>query len=56
MLQFEYLNKEKISSQLELVERIELFLSKIDRSYQLAVEIRNKVSQYLFRQGHLAIC
>ncbi len=41
MFQFEYLNKEKISSQIEFQERFENFLEKIEKSFPLAIEIRN---------------
>lgn len=50
MLQFEYMNKEKMPSLSELLERMELFLSKIDRTFQLGIEIRNPwyLNKYYF--------
>lgn len=41
MFQFEYLNKQKISSQIEFQQRLEEFLIKLDREYNYAIEIRN---------------
>lgn len=41
MFQFEYLNKSKISGLNEFIERFEIFLSKVDRKFQLGIEIRN---------------
>lgn len=50
MLQFEYMNKEKMPSLSELTDRLELFISKIDRNFQLAIEIRNPwyLNKYYF--------
>lgn len=41
MFQFEYLNKEKISSQIEFMERFESFIQNIGNEYQMGIEIRN---------------
>ncbi|MCX8106917.1 MAG: DUF72 domain-containing protein [Ignavibacterium album] len=41
MFQFEYLNKEKMSSQIEFMERFESFMQNIKTDYQLGIEIRN---------------
>ncbi len=41
MFQFEYLNKEKMSSQVEFMERFESFIESVDRSYKYSIEIRN---------------
>jgi uncharacterized protein YecE (DUF72 family) len=41
MFQFEYLNKQKISSQLEFQQRLEELFIKLDREYNYAIEIRN---------------
>lgn len=41
MFQFEYLNREKMSSQTEFLDRLENFLTNIERSLPLAIEIRN---------------
>lgn len=41
MFQFEYLNKEKMSSQIEFIGRFEAFLQNIKTEYQLGIEIRN---------------
>lgn len=41
MFQFEYLNKEKMSNQIEFMERFEVFLQNITTDYQLGIEIRN---------------
>ncbi len=41
MFQFEYLNKQKMTSQKEFQERFGAFLGEIDRDYQYGVEIRN---------------
>ena len=41
MFQFEYLNKQKISSQLEFQQRLEELFAKLNRDYNYAVEIRN---------------
>jgi uncharacterized protein YecE (DUF72 family) len=41
MFQFEYLNKEKMSSQIQFIEMFESFLEKINRKFTLGIEIRN---------------
>jgi len=41
MFQFEYLNKEKMSNQIEFMERFEAFLQNIKTNYVLGIEIRN---------------
>ena len=41
MFQFEYLNKQKMNSQLEFQQRLEEFFSQLDPEYNYAVEIRN---------------
>ncbi|QQS37803.1 MAG: DUF72 domain-containing protein [Ignavibacteriales bacterium] len=41
MFQFEYLNKEKMNSQHEFMDRFEKFLEDTDRNYMYAIEIRN---------------
>jgi uncharacterized protein YecE (DUF72 family) len=41
IFQFEYLNKQKMPSQLEFQEKFVEFLSQIPRKYPLALEIRN---------------
>lgn len=41
MFQFEYLNKEKMNSQIQFIEMFESFLEKINRKYILGMEIRN---------------
>lgn len=41
MFQFEYLNKLKMSSQKEFIQRFEKFISEIDRSFEYGIEIRN---------------
>ena len=41
MFQFEYLNKEKMGSQIEFMERFEAFIQDIGNEYQLGIEIRN---------------
>lgn len=41
MFQFEYLNKQKISSQLEFQQRLEELFIKLNREYNYAIEIRN---------------
>lgn len=41
MFQFEYLNKEKMSSQIEFMERFEAFMQEIKTDYQFGIEIRN---------------
>jgi len=41
MFQFEYLNKQKMNSQIEFQHRLEEFFSKISREYNYAIEIRN---------------
>jgi uncharacterized protein YecE (DUF72 family) len=41
MFQFEYLNKEKMSNQIEFMERFSAFIQKIGNEYQIGIEIRN---------------
>lgn len=41
MFQFEYLNRQKMSSQAELIDRLGAFFDTVDRSYPYALEIRN---------------
>lgn len=41
MFQFEYLNKEKMSNQIEFMERFEAFIQNIGNEYQIGIEIRN---------------
>lgn len=41
MFQFEYLNKEKMNSQIQFIEMFESFLEKINRKFILGMEIRN---------------
>lgn len=41
MFQFEYLNKQKMSSQLEFQVKLEEFISNLNREYNYAIEIRN---------------
>jgi uncharacterized protein YecE (DUF72 family) len=41
MFQFEYLNKQKISSLSEFLDKFEAFIDSIDKTYFLGVEIRN---------------
>ncbi len=41
MFQFEYLNKQKMSSQAEFVDRLEAFFESIEKTYPCAFEIRN---------------
>lgn len=41
MFQFEYLNKQKMSSQIQFIEMFESFLEKIDKQFVLGIEIRN---------------
>jgi hypothetical protein len=41
MLQFEYLNKQKMPSQEAFLDRLRLFIDSIDRRYVLGLEIRN---------------
>lgn len=41
MFQFEYLNKEKMNSQIEFMERFEAFIQNIGNEYQIGIEIRN---------------
>jgi uncharacterized protein YecE (DUF72 family) len=40
MLQFEYMNKSKISGLSELAERFEMFLFKIESPFPLGIELR----------------
>ncbi len=41
MFQFEYLNKQKMSSQSEFIDRLEAFYETVDKTYPCAFEIRN---------------
>jgi len=41
MFQFEYLNKQKLSGLPEFIKVFEKFISKIDRSFEYGIEIRN---------------
>jgi uncharacterized protein YecE (DUF72 family) len=41
MLQFEYLNKQKMKSQQEFLSKLERFIGQIDRRFIVAIEIRN---------------
>lgn len=41
MFQFEYLNKQKIGSQIEFQQKLEEFFSSINRNYNYGIEIRN---------------
>ena len=41
MFQFEYLNKQKMNSQLEFQQRLEEFFLHLNREYDYAIEIRN---------------
>ncbi len=41
MFQFEYLNKQKMTSQVEFQEKFAKFFHKIDQGFQYAVEMRN---------------
>ena len=41
MFQFEYLNKQKMSSQAEFFDRLEAFYENVDKTYPCAFEIRN---------------
>lgn len=41
MLQFEYLNKQKMNSQIEFQHRLEDFFPNLNREYDYAIEIRN---------------
>lgn len=41
MLQFEYLNKQKMPSQIEFLKILEKFLNKIPRKFQIGIELRN---------------
>ncbi len=41
IFQFEYLNKQKMDSQAEFIDRMDAFCEIIDRSYPFAFEIRN---------------
>lgn len=41
MFQFEYLNKQKMSSQLEFQHRLEEFFNELDPEFNYAIEIRN---------------
>ena len=50
MFQFEYMNKSKMSGLSELAELFEMFLSKIESSFPLGMEIRNPwyLNKYYF--------
>ena len=41
MFQFEYLNRQKISSPAEFMDRLEAFLETVDNPYPCSIEIRN---------------
>lgn len=41
MFQFEYLNKQKMNSQIEFQHRLEEFFSQLDSEFNYAIEIRN---------------
>lgn len=41
MFQFEYLNKEKMSNQIEFMERFEAFVQNAKNNFQIGIEIRN---------------
>lgn len=41
MLQFEYLNKQKMSSQVEFLTKLRIFLESIPKNFPLAIELRN---------------
>lgn len=41
IFQFEYLNKQKMKSQMEFHHQLEVFFSKLDREFKYAIEIRN---------------
>jgi uncharacterized protein YecE (DUF72 family) len=41
MFQFEYLNKQKMSSQAELIDRLGAFFDTVDNAYPYTIEIRN---------------
>ncbi len=41
MLQFDYLNKDKMSNQIEFMDRFESFIQEIQTEYQIGIEIRN---------------
>ncbi len=41
MLQFEYLNKQKMKSQQEFIDKLEQFVNQVGRRFELAIEIRN---------------
>ncbi len=41
MFQFEYLNKQKMASQVEFKDKFTKFFHKIDQSFQYAIEMRN---------------
>jgi len=41
MLQFEYLNKQKMKNQIEFMAALNSFINSIDTEYQIGVEIRN---------------
>ncbi len=41
MFQFEYMNKQKMNSETEFLDRLESFVETIDRAFDYAVELRN---------------
>jgi uncharacterized protein YecE (DUF72 family) len=56
MFQFEYLNKQKMASQLEFQLGLEIFFSELDRNYDYGIEIRNpnylNKSWFKFLENH----
>ena len=50
MFQFEYLNKQKMNSETEFIERLERFIETIDRNYNYSIELRNPnyLNRYYF--------
>lgn len=56
MFEFEYLNREKMESLSAFLDRLDSFLARIDRSYRIGVETRNKnylTDEYFaFLQAH----
>lgn len=50
MFQFEYLNKQKMNSEVEFIDRLELFIESIDRVYDYTIELRNPgyLNKYYF--------
>jgi uncharacterized protein YecE (DUF72 family) len=41
IFQFEYLNKQKMNSEAELLDRLGAFFDSIDRTYDISIELRN---------------